>query len=72
MTDREHIEALIRSNDELRAALVLAGKEFAKREMTADLRFGRMLQSMREAITDSREVVKAAKADRRTPSVPVR
>jgi hypothetical protein len=36
VTDQEHIAALMRANDQLRAALIIAGKELGKREIVGN------------------------------------
>lgn len=60
MTDDQCIAALIRSNDMLRAAVTMAGKELAKREMTGK-RHRKMLELMRDALREGRAAAKAAK-----------
>lgn len=60
MSEREHIKALIQSNDQLRAVLILAGKELGKQSITGE-RLRRMLEMMRETVREGRVVVSSAR-----------
>jgi hypothetical protein len=53
MTDQERIHSVIRSNDELRAVLILAGKELAKRKMVGK-RYKALLNAMRRSVREVR------------------
>lgn len=60
MTEQEHIAALIRSNDELRGALIVAGREMGKRKILGE-RQRKVLELTRQSVREGGAVVKAAK-----------
>jgi hypothetical protein len=53
MTDQEHIAALIRSNDELRGVLIVAGREMGRRKIMGE-RQRKVLELMRQAVREGR------------------
>jgi hypothetical protein len=59
VTDAQRIKALQLSNAELRAALILAGKELKKR--TIGRRDNELLQLFRRVLREARAATKAAK-----------
>jgi hypothetical protein len=63
VTNEDKIVALISSNDQLRAALIIADRGLSKRKLVGK-RHTEMLRLMRSALQEARAVVKMAKAER--------
>jgi hypothetical protein len=53
MANKDHIQALIVSNDQLRGALIVAGREMGKRKILGE-RQRKILELMRQAVREGR------------------